>query len=327
IKRCESIINQEFGSMPPEMMLMLIAVVFTIMPIGFKLRYRIVSNSVEFRVLTFYVIGVAAILILAVLVITVFDSSILLIFCLVPPAIIFLIYSLRYCLKVIRHQEISLKQQQSALQKIIKSAESVALNVAGMASELASSATEVNATAEEINLITKKGQSLSEKLMGLLQQISEMAKLIKKLSEEMKFSTRDINKIMMILVNLSEQTNLLALNASIEAGRAGEHGRGFAVVAEEVRKLAEESKNNITQTENQIDQIIDRIETTVSYIEKISDIIDEASTSSKDNVSQMTEINTATEEQTASMEEITLTATRLGSIAEDLKQSLTKKFK
>ncbi|MGO0060430.1 methyl-accepting chemotaxis protein [Brevibacillus fluminis] len=56
--------------------------------------------------------------------------------------------------------------------------------------------------------------------------------------------TESIERIIKVVTDISQQTNLLALNASIEAARAGEHGRGFAVVAEEVRKLAEGSKDS-----------------------------------------------------------------------------------
>ena len=54
-----------------------------------------------------------------------------------------------------------------------------------------------------------------------------------------------VGKIVDSVAAIANQTNLLALNASIEAARAGEHGKGFAVVAEEIRKLADDTKQNL----------------------------------------------------------------------------------
>lgn len=64
------------------------------------------------------------------------------------------------------------------------------------------------------------------------------------LMNELHLETESIERIISTISDISAQTNLLALNASIEAARAGEHGRGFAVVANEVRKLAENSKQS-----------------------------------------------------------------------------------
>lgn len=86
-------------------------------------------------------------------------------------------------------------------------------------------------------------------------------------------STTKIQDITNTIAGIAKQTNLLALNASIEAARAGEHGQGFAIVAEEVRKLAEQSNNEVLEVEKVIQDITVRIQQVVETTAESTELI------------------------------------------------------
>lgn len=99
---------------------------------------------------------------------------------------------------------------------------------------------------EKINATTSRaseGNRLVHETVGQMNAIADTVNNSSNVVAKLGERSQEIGTIVEVIAGISSQTNLLALNAAIEAARAGEHGRGFAVVAEEVRKLAEESKN------------------------------------------------------------------------------------
>ena len=109
---------------------------------------------------------------------------------------------------------------------------------------------------ESINQAAKRGAEISEKGIGIVDEMvrnmTEISDYSEKTNDSMNVLTdqsKEISRVLSVITEIASQTNLLALNAAIEAAQAGEAGRGFAVVAEEIRKLAEDSRKSAKEIE------------------------------------------------------------------------------
>ena len=102
--------------------------------------------------------------------------------------------------------------------------------------EMVASATEASNINEENHAMMLQLKEKSEKISEINSHVGAAMNALVEKGNEMKSITE-------VILEISTQTNLLALNASIEAARAGEYGKGFSVVANEIRDLAEKTKN------------------------------------------------------------------------------------
>lgn len=128
--------------------------------------------------------------------------------------------------------------------------------------ELSTVAEHMLTNVERSNEQAQKGKNELNKLHIQSEQTSNGNAALEQQMARLANQITQIDQVMHSIQGITEQTNLLALNASIEAARAGEHGKGFAVVAEEVRKLADQSRQETEQVQQIVLNILHESEQT-----------------------------------------------------------------
>ena len=115
----------------------------------------------------------------------------------------------------------------------------------------------INNTIEGMNKVKQQMESIANMVVGLSEQSQEVGEI-----------TSTVN-------DLAEQSNLLAVNAAIESAKAGEHGKGFTVVAQEIKKLAERSKEATAQVGSILKDIQKSVSSAVMATEEGGKVVEE----------------------------------------------------
>ncbi|HHY0836929.1 TPA: methyl-accepting chemotaxis protein [Bacillus thuringiensis] len=147
-------------------------------------------------------------------------------------------------------------------------------NMAESVEQMNSSVGEIKGVAGKAEEASKQGLNTMRNLIHTRGQSSSIVVHTEEASDKLEQRVGSIQNVVELIKGISDQTNLLALNASIEAARAGEQGKGFAVVAEEVRKLAEQSKEATGEITTMIGDVQLEVKRVVEVVSKLKDIAD-----------------------------------------------------
>ena len=210
--------------------------------------------------------------------------------------------------------------------------------------ETAASMEELTATVRQNAAHARQASDLAASTQGAASDGDQAMQRVVDTMQAIEGASKRIGDITGVIDGIAFQTNILALNAAVEAARAGEQGRGFAVVASEVRVLAQRSAAAAQEIKGLIDEagrqvsegaqlVADagqRMRGIVDGVESVSHLMHEISTASQEQSSGIEQINQtvvqmdqATQQNAALVEEATAAARELQSQAGALTEAVS----
>ena len=263
----------------------------------------------------------------------------------------------------------SISSVNTAVNEIAQGATTQAADTQKVSESMNEMSNALNRTADSVNALSSSAANMKESnatvdstLKELLEISSHTQQSVDQVQEQTNITNESAQAIQAatdIIAGIANQTNLLSLNASIEAARAGEMGKGFAVVAEEIRGLADQSKEsadkirgiveNLISNSNQSVQIMNgvvgeihqqneklgntlnvfstlnqEVQKVVGEINVISGELDHIESYKTDVVEKIDGLTEISQNNAASTEETAATMDQLAEIVEDCRQATTQ---